>query len=159
MAVKKEISEAVKKIVHGVYVISTVHEGRVNAMTAAWVARVSFAPPLVMVAVGPARFTHDMIRDSGVFAVNVLGPDNVERGKHFGLQTGKRVDKFAGVEYDTRVTGSPILRDVVAWLDCKVYWHKEAGDHTVFIGEILDAGVLKDTSTLVYDRESFFKKG
>ncbi|MFQ5465295.1 MAG: flavin reductase family protein [Thermodesulfobacteriota bacterium] len=157
MAVNKEISEAAKKIVQGVCVISTVHEGRVNAMTAAWVSRVSFVPPLVMVAVGPTRFTHDMIRDSGVFAVNILGPDNVETGRHFGLKTGRRTDKFAGVDYDTGVTGSPVLRDCVAWLDCRVYWQKEAGDHTVFIGEILDGGVTGETAALVYDREEFFR--
>ena len=67
-SVKEEISKAQRYIVHGVYVISTIHNGRTNALTAAWVARASFVPPLVTIAVGKARFSHDMIRDSGVFA-------------------------------------------------------------------------------------------
>jgi flavin reductase (DIM6/NTAB) family NADH-FMN oxidoreductase RutF len=157
MTVKKEISEAVKKLVHGVYVISTVHDGRVNAMTAAWVARVSFSPPLLVVAVGHQRFTHDMIKGSGVFAVNVLGPDNIDIGKHFGLKTGKRTDKFEGVEYETKATGSPVLPGCVAWMDCRVYGAHEAGDHTLFVGEILDAGITRDVEPIVYDRDEFFK--
>lgn len=158
MTVKHEVSNAQKKIMHGVYVISTRLGDKVNAMTAAWVARASFVPPLVTVAVGKARYSHDMIMESRVFAVNVLGPDNVETGKHFGLKTGRKTDKFAGVDYDTKVTGSPILKDCVAWLDCKVVGAHDAGDHTLFVGEILDGGVLReDAQPIVYERDNFFK--
>ncbi|MBI5563007.1 MAG: flavin reductase [Deltaproteobacteria bacterium] len=156
--IKPEVSSAQKRIIHGVYVISTVHDGRVNAMTAAWVARASFSPPLITVSVGKTRYSHGMIKASGVFAVNVLGPDNVETGKRYGLKSGARTDKFAGVEYDTKTTGSPILREAVAWMDCKVVSHHDAGDHTLFIGEVVDAGVLREgTATLIYDRDAFFK--
>lgn len=157
MGVKKEISDAARKIVQGVSVVSTAYEGRVNAMTAAWLSRVSFTPPLIMVAVGPARHTHDMIIGSGVFAVNVLGPDNIELGRHFGLKTGRKTDKFEGVEYETRVTGSPVLTECVAWMDCRVHSHHEAGDHTIIVGEILDGAAPGDREPLVYDRDEFFR--
>lgn len=156
--VKPEISLAQKRIIHGVYVISTRLGDRVNAMTAAWVARASFSPPLITISIGKTRFSHDMISASGVFAVNVLGTDNIDTGKHYGLKSGRKTDKFAGIEYDTKVTGSPILRDCIAWMDCRVVSSHDAGDHTLFIGEVLDAGVLRDVPpTLIYDRESFFK--
>ncbi len=157
MAVKTEITEAQKKMTHGVYVISTVADGRVNAMTAAWAARVSFVPPLVVVAVGHARHTHGMITKSGVFCVNVLGPENIELGRHFGLKTGRKFDKFEGIDYETRATGSPVIPGCVAWLDCRVHSTHEAGDHTLFIGETIDAGVMNDIAPLVYDRGTFFK--
>ena len=155
--VKEEISKAKKLITHGVYVISTIHEGRVNALTAAWVARASFVPPLITISIGKTRFSHDMIMGSGVFAVNILGPENIETGKRFGLKTGRKTDKFEGLDYETSVTGSPILKDCIAWLDCKVVSSHEAGDHTVFIGEVLDGGVKKENaSLLIYDRDKFF---
>lgn len=158
MSVKPEISHAEKRIVHGVYVISTRHEDRINAMTAAWVGRASFEPPLITVAVGKTRYTHELIKDSGVFAVNVLGPDAVATGKHFGMKSGRKSDKFEGVEYLTSVTGSPILKDCIAWMDCTVITTCEAGDHTLFVGKVLDGGVLdEDASTLVYDKETFYK--
>lgn len=157
MTIKPEISQALKKILHGVYIVSTRHGGKVNAMTAAWVARASFDPPLITIAVGTTRHSHDMIAGSGVFAVNVLSIDNILIGKHFGLKTGKKTDKFADVAFDAKITGSPILKDVVAWLDCKVVGSMKAGDHTLFIGEVLDAGMLREADTLIYDKETFFK--
>ncbi len=92
------------------------------------------------------------------FCVHVLGADNIPTGKHFGLVSGKKTDKFAGVEFDVKATGAPILRDAIAWLDCKVVSHHDAGDHTLFIGEVLEGGVLSDgVKPLIYDKESFYK--
>lgn len=158
MSIKPEISHAERKIIHGVYVISTKLNDRVNAMTAAWVARASFDPPLITAAIGKARFTHDMIKESGVFAVNVLSPAAIATGRHFGMKSGRKTDKFAGVDYSTGVTGSPLLKDCIAWMDCKVITACDAGDHTLFIGEVLDGGVLsEDARTLIYDKETFYK--
>lgn len=157
MAVKKEISEALHKITHGVYVISMKHGTQINAMTAAWVMRASFVPPLVVAAIGKTRYSHDLIRDGGVFAVNILGRGEIPTGKRFGLATGRKIDKFSGLPYDVKVSGSPILRDAIAWLDCKVAARHDAGDHTLFIGEVMDGGVLKDEEPLVYKRDDFFK--
>ncbi|WKZ33324.1 MAG: flavin reductase family protein [Thermodesulfobacteriota bacterium] len=157
-SVKEEISKAQGLISHGVYVISTVHEGRANALTAAWVARASFVPPLVTVSVGKARFSHDLIRDAGIFAVNILGPEDVSIGKHFGLKTGRKTDKFAGIEYEIKATGAPVLVECAAWLDCRVASSHDAGDHTLFIGEVLEAGVRRQgAKPLIYERENFFK--
>lgn len=150
------IKDALKKLTHGVYVISTRCGDRVNAMTAAWVARASFSPPLVTIAIGKTRYSHDLIKEGGVFAINVLGREGIPAGKHFGLTTGRKTDKFANLSYDTKVTGSPILRDALAYLDCKVVSHHDAGDHTIFIGEVLDGAVLKDEGPLVYHREDFW---
>lgn len=156
-SVKEEVSKAQKYLAHGVYVISTTHEGRMNALTAAWVARASFVPPLITVSIGKTRFSHAMILGSGVFALSVLGEDDIEMGRHFGLKTGRKTDKFEGIDYETKVTGCPVLKECIAWLDCRVVSSHDAGDHTIFIGEVLDGGVKRDgASPLIYDRDSFF---
>ena len=98
-----------------------------------------------------------MIINSGVFAVNILGPDNMALGRHFGMKTGRKTDKFASMEYDVKSTGSPILRDCIAWMDCTVRSHHDAGDHTLVIGEVVAGGVISGKNPLVYDKESFFK--
>lgn len=156
MTIKPEISRAQRKIINGIYVISTRLGERINAMTAAWVCRASHSPPLLTVAIGRTRYTHDMIRGSGVFAVHALGPEHMGVAKRFGLKTGHRSKKFEGVEYSTKVTGSPILRDCIAWIDCRVVGEHDAGDHTIFVGEMLDGDVVKDVPTVLYDRESFY---
>ncbi|MFQ5442158.1 MAG: flavin reductase family protein [Thermodesulfobacteriota bacterium] len=156
MGLKPEITLAQRSIINGIYVISTKLGDRVNAMTAAWVSRASFIPPLVTIAVGKTRFSHHMIEESGVFAVNALGQGGIETAKHFGLKSGADTDKFEGIDYDTKVTGSPIIRGALAWVDCKVYSTLDVGDHTLFVGEILDGGVLREGDTIVYKREDIF---
>lgn len=157
MSIKPEISSAAKKIIQGVYVISTRLDDKVNAMTAAWVSRASFEPPLVTVAIGKARYTYEMIVKSGVFAVNVLSNEHISVGKHFGLKSGRKSDKFAGIDYETKSTGSPILKECTAWMDCRVISSIDAGDHVVFVGEIVDGGVVSGKDTLIYDKETFFR--
>ncbi|MBI1910682.1 MAG: flavin reductase family protein [Deltaproteobacteria bacterium] len=157
MPIKPEISLAQKYILQGVFVISTAHNGKVNALTAAWVTRASFVPPLITVSIGKARYSHHMIMESGVFAVNVLGPEHIETGKHFGLKTGAKTNKFENIEYNTKVTGSPILKDCISWMDCKVASWVDAGDHTIFVGEVLDGGVVKEGKPLIYERDTFYK--
>ncbi len=127
--------EAFAKVVAGVHVITVKAGDRVNGMTAAWVSRVSHVPPLLMVSVGKTRFTHDLIREAGVFCVNVLADGQTELYENFGFSSGRDTDKFKDLEYDTADTGCPVLRDTAAYLDCKLVGECDAGDHTVFIGE------------------------
>lgn len=156
MPVKPETALAQQKLVNGVTIVSTRLNGRANALTVAWVSRVSYSPSLLMISIGKTRHSHDMIKESGVFAVNVLGAESRETAKHFGLKSGKKMDKFEGVEYETKVTGSPILKDSVAWMDCRVVSRHDAGSHTIFIGEVLDGEVTREAAPLVYDKKTFF---
>jgi len=149
------VDKAFGKFTYGVYVVGAKHGGRANALTCAWVTRVSFSPPLVAVSVGKTRFTHDMIKGSGAFSVNVLAEDQVELARHFGLKSGREVDKFAEVPYKEGITGSPILEGVAAWLDCKLVYAYEAGDHTIFVGEVVDAGTTAK-KPLVYNPKDYW---
>jgi len=150
-----KVDRAFGKFTYGVYVVGAKHAGRVNALTCAWVMRVSFSPPMVAVAVGKTRYTHDMIKGSGAFSVNVLAEDQVELGRHFGLKSGRQVDKFADVPYKEGVTGSPILEGVAAWLDCRLVHSYDAGDHTIFVGEVVDAGTSRK-KPLIFDPKDYW---
>jgi flavin reductase (DIM6/NTAB) family NADH-FMN oxidoreductase RutF len=145
-----------RKIFNGVFVITTKKGDRVNGMTAAWVSRASFKPPLLSVSIGKTRYSHDLIKDSGVFAVNVLSDKQIAGGKHFGFKSGRKTDKFEDIEYETRKTGSPILRDTAGYFDCKLVNTCDAGDHTIFIGEVVDAEAYEDNVSLLYKHEDFF---
>jgi flavin reductase (DIM6/NTAB) family NADH-FMN oxidoreductase RutF len=148
--------EAFKAIHNGVFVITTRDGDRVNGMTAAWVMRTSFDPPLVAVSVGTSRYSHGLIRESGVFAVNVLSEGQVAEGKLFGFRSGRNTDKFEGLEYGSGATGSPILKDIAAYLDCRVVGSIDTGDHTIFVGEVVDSRAHGDRPPLPFRREDFF---
>jgi flavin reductase (DIM6/NTAB) family NADH-FMN oxidoreductase RutF len=144
-------------LVHGVYVITTRLGDRLNGMTASWVSQVSLSPLLLMVSIAPPRYSHDLIKESGVFAINVLTTDQVDLGKRFGFQSGRRVDKFAGLEYLAAASGAPILPQAYAYFDLKLVDMFPAGDHTLFVGEVLEAKILQpEKRPLIFAKEDFF---
>lgn len=147
--------KAIRKIVNGVSIIGTKSKGKINALTAAWVSRVSFDPPLIMVSIGEKRYTLDIIKDSKIFSVNILGKSQVNLAKHFGFQSGRDINKFKNIDYETGKTGSPLLKDCIAWMDCKLISEHKAGDHTVLIGEVIDEKAIPDEEALIYDHDDY----
>lgn len=147
---------AFRKFLSGLYVITVRDGDRVNGMTAAWAMRASFKPPLVAVSIGKTRYSHDMIKRAGAFAVNVLAEGQVETGRHFGRSSGRDTDKFEDMDFDTAHTGAPLLKGVAAYLDCTLWGASDAGDHTIFIGEVKAAEVFRGKEPLPYRREDFF---
>jgi len=144
-------------LVHGVYVVTTRLGEKVNGMTASWVSQVSLHPLLVMVSIAPPRYSHTLIKESGIFAINVLTGEQVELGKRFGYKSGRKIDKFAGLDYVTAATGAPILPQAYAYLDLKLVHTYAAGDHTLFVGEVVAAKILHPQShPLVFHKSDFF---
>lgn len=144
-------------LVQGVYVVTTRLGDRINGMTAAWVSQVSFNPLMVMVSIAPARYSHDLIKESGIFAINVLTGEQVDLAKRFGYKSGRKVDKFAGLPYLTGVTGAPLLPQAYAYLELKLVDTFPAGDHSLFVGEVVDAKILHpEAKPLVFIKSEFF---
>lgn len=152
----KKAWNSLHKVVNGVSIITSFRGDKVNGLAAAWVSQVSQKPPMVMVSVAPPRYTHDMIVESGCFAVNILGESQVELGRHFGLKSGKQIDKFEGIEFERKSTGAPIMKDAIAYMDCKVDSSHTAGDHTIFVGEIIDAEIRSEEPPLIYRTKDYW---
>lgn len=126
--------------------------GRPWGLTANAFASVSLVPPLVLVCVDMGADTHDGLRDAGAFAVSVLAADQERIARRFAASDV--ADKFEGIAWRSEVTGAPILEDAVAWVDCRVYAAHPAGDHTIFVGEVL-AGGATDRAPLLYYRGGY----
>jgi flavin reductase (DIM6/NTAB) family NADH-FMN oxidoreductase RutF len=144
-------------LVHGVYVVTTRVGEKVNGMTAAWVSQVSLKPLLVMVSIAPARYSHTLIKESGIFAINVLTSDQAELAKRFGFKSGRKIDKFAGLDWVPALSGAPVLPQAYAYLDLKLAHTYAAGDHTLFVGEVVEAKILHpQNQPLVFNKKDFF---
>jgi len=152
------VQTALWKLINPIAVVTACHNGDMNGFIASWVTQVSFVPPLVMVAVNPLHYTYELITNSNAFAINVLRTDQAELVDLFGKSSGRKDDKFAPVPYKLGRTGSPLLKDCLAFVDCDVVWSKEAGDHVVVIGSISDAGVTSDGETLQEARSMYTKR-
>jgi len=119
------------------------NRSRRGGMTAAWVSRVSWDPPLLMVSIAPSRHTLTLIREYGEFVVNVIGK-TLEKAAYevFGFKSGRIVDKF--VESGVKIrrgekTRAPVLEDSIVAMECKLVKTVEAGDHVLVVGEVVNA--------------------
>ncbi|MBD3367857.1 MAG: flavin reductase family protein [Candidatus Eisenbacteria bacterium] len=130
---------------HGPTVLVTsAHTGRDNIITLAWCMPVSIRPPMVGVAIAPARFSHDLIRDSGEFTVNVPHAGLLDAVWRCGTVSGRDGDKFAAsglTRCEPSVIGAPLIDECIAHIECRVDSAPVAGDHTVFMGTAVAASV------------------
>jgi flavin reductase (DIM6/NTAB) family NADH-FMN oxidoreductase RutF len=112
----------------------------------------SLDPP--MVAFAPARTsrTWPRLRDIGHFCVNVLAEDQTVLSQTFA-RSG--VDKFAGVPWTRSRNGSPVLEDVVAWIDCELWAEYDGGDHTIVAARVVDLGADPARRPLLFHRGSY----
>jgi flavin reductase (DIM6/NTAB) family NADH-FMN oxidoreductase RutF len=146
-----------RSLSNGVYIVTVQDEGQINGVTTPWVTQLSYDPPMVMVAISPLRKCHEMITNSGQFAVNVLGSGQVDVASRFGLTTGREMDKFEGVVPERTPAGNPLLSNVVAYIDCELVKTVAAGDHSLFVGEVIGAEVLDLTlSPLTFYPSDYF---
>lgn len=140
--IRLDPSKANRLINHGPTVLVTArHQGKNNVMTAAWCMPASKSPPMVALAIGPSRFTHDMIINSGEFTVCVPGSDLGPEVICCGTCSGREVeDKFARCGL-TPVTGeevsAPLIRECLGGLECRLDSHPTAGDHSIIVGEVV----------------------
>ncbi len=142
--------QAMSKFATGVTVVTTLHQDTPIGITVSAFSSLSLEPPLVMINLGKHLFTHKVIADSGVFAVNILGAHQKEMGLRFAGMLPGVEDRFAGIELATAVTNCPILPDALAWVDCRVWQTYDGGDHTIFVGEVLDVYAGTEDTPLLY---------
>lgn len=125
---------------YGIYVLTSSHEGEINGMIASWVSQVSYDPLLIMVAVHTNRYSHHLIEQSGTFALHVLG-----RGQSGFFARFKGPDpkgKFSDIQWTRGQTGCPIIKECLAYFECRVRAQYAPGNHTLFLGEVVEAQVL-----------------
>lgn len=152
-----ETQEIIEKIINGVAVVTSKRGNKdINGLSVAWMSQVSWDPPLVMVSIGKVNYTHDFIKKSKVFAINILSQNMKDMAKLFGLKSGRDINKFQDIAYEFKKSGSPIISDCLAYLDCKVLKSFDVGDHTIFVGEILDADIKDDKEPLIYNSKDYF---
>ena len=123
----------------GVTVVTTDGEAGGHGMTANAFASLSLTPPLVMVAVDRRAAMLEFLTKNRCFAVNILRADQEELSRRFAKSGPK---EFSDLKVTTFVTGSPILVDAIAHLDCRVRDILPGGDHEIFVGEILAGDYL-----------------
>lgn len=140
-----DVRRVARMVNHGPTVLaSSRHDDRSNLITLAWTTPVSIDPPMVAIAVAPARFTHDLIARSREFVVNIPGSHLLPAVWFCGTVSGRDQEKFEGAgltEAPGTIVDSPVVAECFGHIECKVVDSPVAGDHTLFIGEVVSASV------------------
>ncbi|HXJ29547.1 MAG TPA: flavin reductase family protein [Gemmatimonadales bacterium] len=127
---------------YGLYVVTVAHGGDEHAMTANWITQASFEPPMLVVAVENRSKTIGLIRDARHFAVSLLTTEQRELAGKLGRTSDQAPQKLKGVKTKPAPTAqTPVLTEAVGWVECRAVATLPAGDHTLVLGEILEAGV------------------
>lgn len=139
----------------GVTVVTTHDAEGPAGMTASSFSSVSLEPPLISVCVARHLAMHERLSKAGHFAVNILPKHGIEDGMRFAGMLPDVTDRFDGITTHKAETGSPILDGMLGWVDCRCWAQYDGGDHTIFIGEVLDAGIDRTASPLLYHSRSW----
>jgi flavin reductase (DIM6/NTAB) family NADH-FMN oxidoreductase RutF len=140
----------------GVTVITTRGPDHLYGMTANAFSSVSLDPPLVLICVISGTEGQRVISANGVFAVNVLCAEQEALSRYFAARDRPRgLDAFRDVPHGTGVTGAPLIEGAAAYLECKVDAEHEAGDHVIFLGEVLAVSADDGAEPLIFHRGGY----
>jgi flavin reductase (DIM6/NTAB) family NADH-FMN oxidoreductase RutF len=130
-----------------------------NAMTASWITQLSMDPVLIGVAVDNDAVTHRLIAEGGSFTVNLWDAEDTKVFVKFSKPATDDGDALNGRPVRPATTGAPILEDALAWMDCEVRQSIDLGTHTLFVGEVVDAGINNDVARAAAMSDTRMKYG
>ena len=119
----------------GIVIVTGMYEGKPAGLTCQSFVSLSLDPPLVAFCPAKRSVSWRRIARSGAFCANVLTEEQEELSRVFATSGA---DKFRGVGWRSSETGSPILADVLAWVDCRIEATYDAGDHDIIVGRVVD---------------------
>jgi len=153
--------KALHKLSYGLYIVGSRKGDRLNAQIANAVFQVTSEPPTIAVSINKNNLTHEFIKASRVFSAAVLSRETpLSFIGHFGFQSGRDVDKLEGINYKIGDTQAPVITDnAIAYLEVKVVQEVDVGTHTIFIGELVGAEIIKEGEPMTYAYYHQVKRG
>ncbi|MBV8772062.1 MAG: flavin reductase family protein [Deltaproteobacteria bacterium] len=145
---KNELRRVMGHFATGVTVITTVSDqGTPYGLTANAFMSVSLEPPLLLISVDKKAESYPYFEQSKVFTINVLRDDQEGLSRRFAVSGG---NKFEGIAFHRGANNVPILEDTLAHIECRLFASYDGGDHTLYLGEILEAETREGKPLLFY---------
>ncbi|HEY7468381.1 MAG TPA: flavin reductase family protein [Acidimicrobiia bacterium] len=132
------------KIPNALVLVGSAHGDEWNGMTASWVSQLSMEPVLIGVGIDNSAVTHRLISEGGSFSVNLWPSDDTRVFVKFSKPAERDGDTLNERPVHAGTTGVPVFDEAIAWMECEVRQSIDLGTHTLFIGEVVAAGVNDD---------------
>ncbi len=145
-----------------VHSITTVYDGNTNANIATWVMQTAMGGKTVCVALYKVDYTIELVRASKILNINLLHTGQTSLINKLGRRSGKDSDKFKNLKFELDNRGCPFLTEAIGYIQCKVLHSTDAGDHELFVCEVLKQVVLnpeKEVMTNNFLREKGLVRG
>jgi flavin reductase (DIM6/NTAB) family NADH-FMN oxidoreductase RutF len=148
-------------ISYGLYIIGSKKGDKINGQIANTVIQVSSEPPRISVCINKQNLTHEFIQHSKVFTASIISQEApLKLIGGFGFKSGRDVNKFEGCDYKSGETGAPIVLDnCLGYLEVKVINSVDVGSHTIFIGDLVAAEIIKEGEPMTYAYYHLIKRG
>lgn len=142
MALDDELINRVTwKIPNALALVGSAHEGVRNGMTTSWITQLSMEPVMIGIGVDNSAVTHRLISGSGSFTVNLWDAENTRVFVKFSKPANDDGATLNDRAVSAKTTGAPVFDEALAWMDCEVRHTLDLGTHTLFVGELVDAGI------------------
>jgi flavin reductase (DIM6/NTAB) family NADH-FMN oxidoreductase RutF len=153
---KAEFRRALGHFASAVTVVTTkLADGTPAGITVTAFSSLSLEPPLVLVCIDHRARLHDHLPTEGYFAVNILAEDQETVSRRFASSDP---DQFRDIGFTTGATGSPLVKDAVAAIECRIVDRLPGGDHTIIVGEV-EAANIREGKPLLYFRGGYAALG
>jgi flavin reductase (DIM6/NTAB) family NADH-FMN oxidoreductase RutF len=139
----------------GVTIITMARGEEVRGMTANAVTSVSLDPLLLLICVDKRTITHEFLEEAQAFAVNILAEDQEQVSRALASHDSEDARRLVGYRYHPGQTGSPILDDCLAFVECQVTEVLPGGDHSIFIGRVEAGEVMREVPPLIFFRGKY----
>jgi flavin reductase (DIM6/NTAB) family NADH-FMN oxidoreductase RutF len=139
---------------HGVSVMTVDLEGERMGVTIGSLVSLSLEPALVGVSIGKQASSYELLRSARSFALSLLADDQTALAQHFARGVPP-IAHWTGIATRDSELGPPLIEGAVAWLECRTWAEYDAGDHTIFVGEVLRAERNEGRQPLVYIESAY----
>ncbi len=144
---EKYRKQSLRMFSYGVYILSSLSEGEYCVSTVTWVSQASFEPPMISVCIKRNSASYEIVKKRGEFILHLLGDNQKELASTFFKPTIFENEKLNGQEFSLK-NNLPLLKDIPAYIQCKVVEILENGDHPLFLAEVVNAKINNDSNPL-----------
>lgn len=155
--VSESLRHAMRAWTTGVTVVTAAHDGQQYGMTVNSFTSISLEPPLVCITMKKLTHTHELVEKSGEFSVTILSSAQRELSDRFAGKHPEITNRFEGVQTERLMLTAPLIKNGVAYFNCRVMNAYPVGENTLFVAEVVAAKGEGDGDPLVYHNRVYWK--
>ena len=149
-----ELRALFREVPSPVGVVTVEVQGESAGLTVDSFVSLSVDPPLVGIALGRQAALHELLREAGEFAVSILASDQEQLAQHFARGVPP-IAHWTGIETTRGELGAPLIAHALGWIECRLAFEREVGDHTLFVGEVTRVERGPGREALVHLRRAY----